>query len=79
MANGLEMIDAPIVTVDGQQIFVDGNPVPATELWESKRHQRIDGLFSVLKSKHELAKQLQPNKPVPTTVVMVPLLVKVAS
>lgn len=69
-ADGLEMIDAPLVTVAGEQILLDGTPIETDGLFESGRVQRVDGLFDVLKAKREIAKQLQPNKPPPSIVVL---------
>src|SRR6202167_1084394 len=56
--NTLDMIDAPLVAVAGSQILVDGTPAGNTRAIEdSKRMQRVDELFNILKSKRELWKQ----------------------
>ena len=63
------MIDAPIVAVAGSQILVDGAPAGNTRAIEdSKRMQRIDELFNILKSKRELWKQTHPSKDFPGVV-----------
>mgnify|MGYP001388131712 FL=1 len=69
--NTLDMIDAPLVAIAGSQILVDGNLAGNTRaIEESKRLQRIDELFNVLKGKRELWKQLHPNKEFPGVVVL---------
>jgi biopolymer transport protein ExbD len=69
--NTLDMIDAPLVALAGSQILVDGNLAGNTRAIEdSKRLQRIDELFNVLKGKRELWKQLHPNKEFPGVVVL---------
>src|SRR5437868_5318949 len=61
--NTLDMIDAPMVGVTGSLVLVDGNPAGNTRAIEdSKRLQRIDELFNVLKQKREVWKQLHPGK-----------------
>ena len=58
--NTLDMIDAPMVAITGSTILVDGNPSGNTRAIEdSKRLQRIDELFNILKSKRELWKATQ--------------------
>src|SRR6476660_2004055 len=48
--NTMDMIDAPMVAVAGSQILVDGSPAGNTRTIEdSKRLQRIDELFNILK------------------------------
>ena len=69
--NTLDMIDAPMVGIAGSQILVDGNLAGNTRAIEdSKRLQRIDELFNVLKGKRELWKQVQPNKPFPGVCIL---------
>lgn len=69
--NTLDMIDAPMVAIAGSQILVDGNLAGNTRAIEdSKRLQRIDELFNVLKGKRELWKQLHPGKEFPGVVVL---------
>ncbi len=69
--NTLDMIDAPMVGITGSIILVDGNPAGNTRAIEdSKRLQRIDELFNMLKSKREVWKQLHPNKDFPGVVVL---------
>jgi hypothetical protein len=69
--NTLDMIDAPIVSINGSQILVDGNAAGNTRAIEdSKRLQRIDELFNILKGKREVWKQLHPGKEFPGVVVL---------
>lgn len=69
--NTLDMIDAPMVAITGSAILVDGNQAGNTRAIEdTKRLQRIDELFTVLKSKREVWKQLHPGKDFPGVVVL---------
>jgi biopolymer transport protein ExbD len=69
--NTLDMIDAPLVAVAGSQILVDGTPAGNTRAIEdSKRMQRVDELFNILKSKRELWKQTHPGREFPGVVVL---------
>ena len=69
--NTLDMIDAPIVAITGSAILVDGNSAGNTRAIEdSKRLQRIDELFNMLKAKREVWKQLHPGKEFPGVVVL---------
>ena len=69
--NTLDMIDAPLVAVAGSQILVDGTPAGNTRAIEdSKRMQRVDELFNILKSKRELWKQTHPSREFPGVVVL---------
>ncbi len=69
--NTLDMIDAPMVGVTGSLILVDGTPAGNTRAIEdSKRLQRVDELFNLLKGKRELWKQLHPGKDFPGVVIL---------
>lgn len=69
--NTLDMIDAPIVSVIGSQILVDGSPSGNTRtVEETDRLQRIDELFNILKAKRELWKQTHPGKDFPGVVLL---------
>jgi len=69
--NTLDMIDAPMVGITGSLILVDGNPAGNTRAIEdSKRLQRIDELFNMLKAKREVWKQLHPGKEFPGVVIL---------
>lgn len=59
--NVTEMIDAPLVFVTPDSILVDG---VATERGDELRGRpgRLDRTFALLKSKHDVAKQLAPNR-----------------
>jgi len=66
-----DVIDAPMVAVNGNQILVDGVQAGSTRAVEELgRLQKIDELFAVLKSKRELWKQVQPNKPFPGVCIL---------
>ena len=57
--NTMDMIDAPIVAINGSEVLADGAAAGNTRAIEdSKRMQRIDELFNILKNKRELWKQL---------------------
>ena len=69
--NTVDMIDAPMVGINGSQILVDGSAAGNTRAIEdSKRLQRVDELFNLLKSKREVWKQLHPGKEFPGVVVL---------
>jgi len=69
--NTLDMIDAPMVAITGSIILVDGNAAGNTRAIEdSKRLQRIDELFNMLKAKREVWKQLHPGKEFPGVVIL---------
>jgi len=69
--NTLDMVDAPMVGITGSIILVDGNPAGNTRAIEdSKRLQRIDELFNILKAKREVWKQLHPGREFPGIVVL---------
>jgi len=69
--NTSDMVDAPIVAIAGSQVFVDGAPSGNTRAIEdSKRLQRVDELFNILKGKRELWKQLHPGRDFPGVVLL---------
>lgn len=66
-----DIIDAPMVAVNGNQILVDGALAGSTRAVEELgRMQKIDELFTLLKNKRELWKQVQPNKPFPGVCIL---------
>src|SRR4029450_13734588 len=66
-----DVIDAPMVAVNGNQILVDGVLAGSTRaIEELGRMQKIDELFNILKNKRELWKQVQPNKPFPGVCIL---------
>jgi len=66
-----DVIEAPMVAVNGNQILVDGVQAGSTRAVEELgRLQKIDELFNVLRSKRELWKQVQPNKPFPGVCIL---------
>ena len=69
--NTMDMIDAPMVAINGSQILVDGAAAGNTHAIEdSKRLTRIDELFNILKGKREVWKQLHPGKDFPGVVIL---------
>jgi len=66
-----DVVDAPMFAVNGSQILVDGVQAGSTRAVEELgRMQKIDELFAMLKSKRELWKQVQPNKPFPGVCIL---------
>jgi biopolymer transport protein ExbD len=66
-----DVIDAPMVAVNGNQILVDGALAGSTRaVVELGRMQKIDELFNILKNKRELWKSVQPGKPFPGVVIL---------
>ena len=66
-----DVIDAPMVAVNGNKILVDGVQAGSTRsIEELGRLQKIDELFALLKNKRELWKQVQPNKPFPGVCIL---------
>jgi biopolymer transport protein ExbD len=66
-----DIIDAPMVAVNGNQVLVDGQLAGSTRsIEELGRLQKIDELFNMLKAKRELWKQVQPNKPFPGVCIL---------
>jgi biopolymer transport protein ExbD len=69
--NTMDMIDAPLVAINGSQIITDGAETGNTRaIEESKRLQRIDELFNLLKGKRELWKTNHPGKDFPGVVIL---------
>lgn len=69
--NAMDMIDAPIVAITGSAILVEGTPAGNTRAIEdSKKLQRIEELFNILKAKRENWKSLHPGKDFPGVVVL---------
>jgi biopolymer transport protein ExbD len=69
--NTIDMVDAPMVAINGSQILVDGTAAGSTRaIEEAARLQRIDELFNLLKSKRELWKSTNPGKSFPGVCVL---------
>jgi hypothetical protein len=69
--NTIDMIDAPMVGINGSEVLVDGSAAGNTRAIEdSKRMQRVDELFNILKNKREIWKQLHPGKDFPGVVIL---------
>lgn len=67
--NAEEVIDAPVVSLQGSQVFVDGQLTANAKSVED-RLGRIDELFATLKTRRENWKTLSPNKPFPGVVIL---------
>jgi biopolymer transport protein ExbD len=66
-----DVIDAPMIAVNGNQVLVDGTLAGSTRaIEELGRLQKIDELFNLLKAKRELWKTVQPNKPFPGVAIL---------
>jgi len=66
-----DIIDAPMVAVNGNQVLVDGTLAGSTRaIEELGRMQKVDELFAILKNKRELWKTVQPNKPFPGVCIL---------
>lgn len=69
--NVAEMIDAPMVTVTGNQILVDGASAGSwREIEELGRPQKLDELFQLLDAKRRLFLSLEPNRTFPGACVL---------
>ena len=66
----MDLVDAPLVSVTSDAIFVDGQPVASREDLAGNRVHRIDAMFTLLKGKHELSRTLAPGKDPPTHVIL---------
>ena len=66
-----DVIDAPMIAMNDNQILVDGALAGSTRaIEELGRLQKIDELFNLLKAKRELWKTVQPNKPFPGVCIL---------
>lgn len=70
--NAADVVDAPMVAVNGNQILVDGTLAGSTRaIEELGRMSKIDELFTILKAKRELWKSVNPSdKPFPGVVIL---------
>src|SRR5262249_20852851 len=69
--NTIDMVDAPMLSINGSQVLVDGTAAGSTRaLEEAGRLQRIDELFNILKSKRELWKATNPGKSFPGVCIL---------
>ena len=69
--NGGPNVDAPVVAITRDHVLVDGLLVASTlEVSSQGRLVRLDTLFSALKNKRELWKQLNPDGEFPGAVVL---------
>jgi len=66
-----DVVSAPIVAVNGNQILVDGSLAGSTRIIEEQgRLQKIDELFAILQKKRELFLQLQPGSDFPGVCIL---------
>jgi biopolymer transport protein ExbD len=69
--NGGDMVDAPMVAVEGDQILVDGAAAgSARGARELGRLERIEELFKLLTAKRELWRAVQPDRHFPGVCVL---------
>lgn len=70
--NAIDVVDAPMVAVNGNQILVDGTLAGSTRaIEELGRMSKIDELYNILKAKRELWKSVNPaDKPFPGVVIL---------
>ncbi|MBL9028763.1 MAG: biopolymer transporter ExbD [Myxococcales bacterium] len=69
--NAEDVLDAPMVSVNTNQVFVDGQLAGSTRaIEELGRMQKVEELFNMLKTRRETWKQLQPDKPFPGVVIL---------
>lgn len=69
--NAEDVMEAPMVAVNGNQVLVDGNLAGSTRaIEELGRMQKVDELFNLLKAKRELWKSVQPDKEFPGVVIL---------
>lgn len=69
--NTMDMVEAPMISINGSQVLVDGTPAGSTRaIEEAGRLQRVDELFNILKNKRELWKSTSAGKPFPGVCIM---------
>jgi biopolymer transport protein ExbD len=69
--NAEDIIDAPMVSVNNNQVMIDGQLAGSTRaIEELGRMQKVDELFTLLKARRENWKTLQPDKPFPGVVIL---------
>jgi len=69
--NVIDVIEAPMVAVNGNQVLVDGTLAGSTRAIEDVgRMQKVDELFDLLKRKRELWKSFHPNKEFPGVAIL---------
>ena len=69
--NVMDMVEAPMVAININQILVDGVPAGTTRsIEDANRLQRVDELFNILKNKRELWKQINPGKKFPGVAIL---------
>jgi hypothetical protein len=70
-ANGADLVDAPMIAVQGDQILVDGSSAGSVRSAEELgRLEKIEDLFKLLTAKRELWISVQPGRPFPGTCIL---------
>ena len=66
-----DVVEAPMVAVNGNQVLVDGQLAGSVRAIEDQgRMGKIDELFELLKRKRELWKSFHPSKPFPGVAIL---------
>ena len=69
--NTLSMVDAPMILLTGRQILVDGVPVGNTrQVQERASVTRLDELYSIMKNKRDLWRQINPDRSFPGVAII---------
>ncbi len=69
--NVQEVLDAPMVSVNGNQVLVNGTPAGSTRAIEDVgRMQKVDEVFELLKRQREMWKSFNPQKPFPGVAIL---------
>ena len=69
--NVLDVLDAPMVAVNGNQVLVDGQLAGSTRaIEEAGRMQKVDELFDLLRRKRELWRSFHPGKEFPGVAIL---------
>ncbi|MSP25568.1 MAG: biopolymer transporter ExbD [Myxococcales bacterium] len=69
--NVQEVLDAPMVAVNGNQVLVNGTPAGSTRAIEDVgRMQKVDEVFELLKRQREMWKSFNPQKPFPGVAIL---------
>jgi biopolymer transport protein ExbD len=69
-ANVREIVDAPLIFVTAEGIFVDGAPAERRDEIAAARPTRLDKTFAILEAEHAVAKQASPDRAAPTHVTL---------
>jgi biopolymer transport protein ExbD len=64
-----DVLEAPLVATDGNQVLVDGTPAGSARI-DGPNPVKIDGLFDLLKRKRDLWKSLYPTRQFPGVCIL---------